>query len=227
METFILSLGGSLIVPEEIDTDFLQRFKALLLRHREKRFVLVCGGGKVCRKYQDAAKQLVKPNNPSDDDLDWIGIRSTILNAELMRVAFGKHAYERIILEEPKKAPPTEKQIIVSSGWVPGCTTDKDAVSLAKVFSAKTIINLSNIDYAYDKDPRLHKDAKRMENIHWKDFKKIVGDTHIPGGNYPFDPEASKLAEKLGLRVIIAKGDDLENVENLLAGKMYTGTTIG
>jgi len=224
METFIISLGGSLIVPDAIDIDFLRRFKALLLKHREKRFVLVCGGGKTCRLYQDAARNL----GVSDTrELDWVGIRSTMLNAELVRAIFKDDAYEKIILEEPKKALATEKQIIVSSGWMPGCTTDKDAVALASLFNAKTIINLSNIDYAYDKDPRQYNDAKRIEKISWKEFRKIVGDAHAPGGNFPFDPEASKLAEKLGLRVIIAKGGDLENLEKILAGKGHMGTTIG
>lgn len=223
METFIISLGGSLIVPDAIDTDFLRRFKALLLKHREKRFVLVSGGGKTCREYQDAARKL----GVSDTrELDWVGIRSTMLNAELVRVMFGDDAYEKIILEEPKKAPVTDRQIIISAGWEPGCSTDKDAVILAKLFAASTIVNLSNIDYAYDKDPRTHKDAKRLERLSWKEFRKIVGDTFSPGGNYPFDPEASKLAEKLGLRVIIAKGNDLENLEKILAGREHKGTTI-
>jgi uridylate kinase len=223
-ETVIISLGGSLIVPDEVDTAFLGAFRSILLRHGEKRFVLVCGGGKVCRRYQDAAKRLAKP---SDGDLDWIGIRATTLNAELVRVMFGDEAYEGVLVHEPKAAPKTDRRIIVSSGWEPGCSTDKDAVSLAKLFSATTLINLSNIDYAYDKDPRLHKDAKRLERISWKDFRKIVGDTFSPGGNYPFDPEASKLAEKIGLRVIIAKGSDLENLESILSGRAYRGTTIG
>jgi len=224
MQTFIISLGGSLIVPDAIDLDFLRRFKALLLKHREKRFVLVSGGGKTCREYQDAARKL----GVSDTrELDWVGIRSTMLNAELVRVMFGDDAYETVLIDEPKQAPKTWKNIIISSGWEPGCSTDKDAVLLAKLFSAKTIINLSNIDYAYDKDPRTHKDAKRLERVSWKEFRKIVGDTFLPGGNYPFDPEASKLAEKLGLRVIIAKGSDVENLEKILAGKEHTGTTIG
>jgi uridylate kinase len=223
-ETVIISLGGSLIVPDDVDTAFLDAFRSLLLKHREKRFVIVAGGGKAARRYQAAAGKL---GRPSHRELDWIGIRATMLNAELVRVMFGDEAYEKVLIDEPKAAPKTEKRIIVSSGWVPGCSTDKDAAHLAELFSAKTLINLSNIDYAYDKDPELHKDAERIEQAGWKAFRKIVGDTFLPGGNYPFDPEASKLAERMGLTVIIAKGSDLENLDAILSGKAYKGTTIG
>ncbi len=224
METLVISLGGSLIAPDSIDLSFLSRFKTLLLRHREKRFVIVCGGGRICRFYQAAAQKVGEPGNK---DLDWIGIRATMLNAELVRVMFGSEAYEKVLIQEPHTAPKTDKRIIVSSGWEPGCSTDKDAVHLARLFEAGTLVNLSNVDYAYDKDPRAHKDAKRIETISWKDFRKIVGDTFLPGGNYPFDPEASKLAEKIGLRVIITKGSELENLEHILAGKKFKGTIIG
>ena len=88
-ETIIISLGGSLIIPENIDVDFLKEFKALILSHvaQGKKFVIITGGGKICRKYQEVAKELA---GPSDEDLDWIGIASLKLNAELLRVIFGE-----------------------------------------------------------------------------------------------------------------------------------------
>ena len=47
----IISLGGSLIVPEEIDIAFLEGFKEIILREVQagKRFVIITGGGKICR----------------------------------------------------------------------------------------------------------------------------------------------------------------------------------
>ena len=85
-ENFIvLSLGGSLMVPDQIDIAFLRQFRTLLRGEirRGYRFMIFTGGGKVCRTYQDAARKL---GRPTAEDLDWIGIRTTHLNGELLRV---------------------------------------------------------------------------------------------------------------------------------------------
>jgi uridylate kinase len=81
-ETIIISLGGSLIVPDQIDVDFLKSFKELIISKlkQDKKFVIITGGGKICRRYQDAAKELADPTNL---ELDTIGIRALNLNAEL------------------------------------------------------------------------------------------------------------------------------------------------
>ena len=56
-EAVILFVGGSLIFPDEIDIGFLKDFKSLILKHvkKGKKFVIITGGGKICRKYQNAA----------------------------------------------------------------------------------------------------------------------------------------------------------------------------
>ena len=86
-ETIIISLGGSLIIPEEIDKDFLKKFKSLILSHVEKgkKFVIITGGGKICRKYQDVIKNLKKIN---DSELDWLGIYSTrfIIHKKIFKI---------------------------------------------------------------------------------------------------------------------------------------------
>ena len=81
---YIISLGGSCIVPEKIDTAFVKSFKALIEERvaAGDRFFIVAGGGKICRVYQDAAKKIA---DVSETNLDWIGIKATALNAELIR----------------------------------------------------------------------------------------------------------------------------------------------
>jgi len=56
MKTIILSLGGSLIVPDQVDVNFLKNFKKLVEKYvkRNFRFVIICGGGSIARKYQQA-----------------------------------------------------------------------------------------------------------------------------------------------------------------------------
>ena len=223
-EIIIISLGGSIIVPGEIDVRFLKGFRQLILRHvkKGKRFIIISGGGKTCRKYQKAASGVVKLDR---DDLDWLGIHATRLNAHLLRTIFSSHARKAIVKNPTKKIDFKEK-ILIAAGWEPGWSTDYDAVLLAKQFGVKTLINLSDIDYVYNKDPKYHRGAKLMKSVGWKEFRKIVGDKWDPGLNKPFDPVATKEAQKLGMRVVIMKGNDLKNIDAFLHEKKFKGTVI-
>ena len=223
-ETIIISLGGSLIIPENLDLNFLKEFKALILSHvaQGKKFVIITGGGKICRKYQDAAKEL---GNPSNEDLDWIGIASLKLNAELLRVIFGEYAHDRVISNLSTHFS-FERPVVIGSAYEPGQSTDWDAVLAAKNIGAKKIINLSNTDYVYDADPNLHPDAKKIEQISWADYRALIPAEWNPGLNSPFDPIASKVAEEEKMTVIIMNGKPVNNLAKCLNGEKFLGTII-
>ena len=222
-ENIILSLGGSLIAPEEIDVAFLRKFRHLILKHinKGKKFVIVTGGGKICRKYQNAARAVVKLEK---EDVDWLGIHSTRLNAHLIRTIFRKEAHPKVIKNPIEKVDFKEK-VLIASGWKPGSSTDCVAVLLAKNLGAKKIINLTNVDYVYDKDPKI-KGAKIIKEIKWKDFIKIIGTKWDPGLNAPFDPVASQEAKKDRMTVVIVNGKNIENLEKVLSGDEFDGTVI-
>lgn len=224
MKTVAISLGGSIIVPKDIDYDFLKKFKALIESFIKKdyRFIIIAGGGFTARKYQQGAS---KVTSIDDEDLDWIGIHSTRLNAHLLRTIFKKEAHS-VVIKNPNQKIKTDKKVIIGSGYKPGWSTDYDSIMLAKYNNCKKIINLSNIDYVYDKDPKKHKNAKPLKNISWKEFRKIVGNKWDPGLNVPFDPVASKEAEKINMKVIIANGKNLDNLKNILEDKEFIGTII-
>lgn len=224
-KTFVLSLGGSLIVTKEgVDVKFLKKFRTFILKQIKKgqRFYLVVGGGVTARNYIKAALKTVKV---SQADRDWVGISATRLNAQLIRVSFGTQAHPEIITDPTQKIK-TSKKIVIGAGYRPGWSTDYCAILLAKHNQAKTVINLSNIDYAYDKDPRRFPEAKKIVQTSWNDFRKIVGDKWVPGLNVPFDPVASREAAKNKLKVIILNGKNLKNLKNCLAAKKFQGTTI-
>ena len=223
-ETIIISLGGSLIVPDQIDVDFLKNFKELILAQIKngKRFVIITGGGKLCRRYQDAARQISRPIN---DDLDWIGIASLRLNAQLLRVIFEDKTDNRII-KNFSESFEFNKPIIIGSAYKPGHSTDWDAVLAAKNVGAKKIINLSNADYVYDSDPKINPNAKKIEKISWANYRKLIPNEWNPGLNSPFDPIASKMAEETGVQVIIMNGKPIDNFEKCLNGESFLGTVI-
>jgi len=222
-KTIIMSLGGSVIVPDNIDINFLRSFKKIINKFIKKnyRFVIYCGGGSVARNYQKTASQIAKLDN---DDLDWLGIHATRLNANFLKILF-KNDAENIIIENPNKKINFNKKIITAAGWKPGWSTDYDAVLLAKNIKIKTIVNMSNVNYVYNLDPNKNKNAKKIINICWKHYRKIIGVKWKAGLNKPFDPVAAKEAERLGLKVIII-GKNLKNFENLLNNKKFEGTII-
>jgi uridylate kinase len=225
--TIIISLGGSLIVPDEIDWQFVKNFKKIIEKYIRKKykFIIITGGGKTARKYIEAAAKI---DNITDDDKDWIGIHATRMNAHFIRTVFRKHAHPRIN-KNPNQLEEFynfKENILVAAGWKPGFSTDYDATLLAKYLGAKSIINFSNIDYVYDKDPNKFKDAKKIEKISWKNFRKMVGNKWSPGLNAPFDPIASKLADENNLEVVIMNGKNMKNLENYLEGKQFKGTLI-
>lgn len=224
MRTLIVSLGGSVIVPDEVDTVFLKKFRRVILDFIKNggRAVIVAGGGGTNKKYNAAAQKIEKIKNV---DLDWLGIAVTRLNAELIRVIFGNAAYGKVVINPTEKIK-TNKKIIIAAGWLPGCSSDKDAILWAKNFGAKKVVNLSNIDYVYDKDPKKFKNAKPLKNLEWAEYRKMVGSKWIPRMHAPFDPIASQSAEKWGMEVVIMKANYLDNFNDFLKGREFKGSVI-
>ncbi len=223
----VISVGGSLVVPNGgIDHAFLKCFKSLIQKHvnRGWRFVIVVGGGGTARHYQEAAR---KVGMLTRDDLDWLGIHATRLNGHLMRTIFRTLAHP-IMLKDPSRPLTRWKEpVLVAAGWKPGWSTDYVATRITKRLKARALINLSNVDYVYDKDPRAHTDAQAICDITWKAFRRIVGSKWDPGMNVPFDPVASRLAHHAGIKVAILNGKKTRNLDNLLCGKRFVGTVIG
>lgn len=223
-DIIIISLGGSLIVPEQIDVDFLKDFRELILSQvaKNKKFIIITGGGKICRKYQNAAKEISMSNN---EDLDWIGIASLKLNAELIRTIFGEHANGKVISDFSENLD-FKKPIYIGSAYEPGHSTDWDAIELAKKVGAKVVINLSNTDYVYDSDPKLNLDAKKIEKISWAEYRKLIPADWDPGLNTPFDPTAAREAETAGIEVVIMNGKPASNLTGYLENGKFLGTLI-
>ncbi|OGH39390.1 MAG: aspartate kinase [Candidatus Levybacteria bacterium RIFCSPLOWO2_01_FULL_37_26] len=227
-ETIVIKLGGSLIVPNGgLDIPYIKKFYTFIrqqVAEKNRRFFILIGGGKLSRHYRDAGAEITG-HELLTEDLDWLGIHATRLNAHLFRTIFRDLAHPYIIKKYEFVQKPS-KPIVLAAGWKPGWSTDYDAVILAQDYNVKTIIKMSNTDYVYDKDPNKFKDAKPLPKISWKDYRSMVGDTWKPGQHEPFDPIATKLASDLGLRVFYVDGRDIANVEKAIDGKKFVGTII-
>ena len=210
----VMSVGGSLINPGQIQTDFLKRLSSFVHASPHK-FIIVCGGGANARTYSMAAKEF----GVDAENLDWIGIQATLLNAELLRHIFSAPNVQ----QKPKKMK--FNKVLVAAGWLPGCSTDYDAVLWAKFYNAHEVINLSNTDYVYTKDPK-EPDAKPLPELTWTNYRKLITTKWSAGLKTPFDPIASKEAEKNKLKVLCINGMKLDQLGLHLEGKKFVGTVI-
>lgn len=181
------------------------------------------GGGGTARQYQEAARKVGKLTR---DDIDWLGIHSTRLNGHLMRTILRDVAHP-VMLKDPSRPLTRWKEpVLVVAGWKPGWSTDYVATRLAKRLRIRAVVNLSNIDYVYDKDPHAYKNARAICDMTWKEFRKMIGGVWDPGMNVPFDPVASRLAHHSGIKVAILNGKNFKNLDRLLNGEGFVGTVI-
>jgi uridylate kinase len=225
-ETVVMSVGGSLIVPDQIDTNFLSTFKKFIDDETAlgRRFIIIAGGGRTARRYQDAASDVT---DLTPDDLDWMGIHATRLNGHLLRTIFRDSAY-KVMITNPDEILDVSKdeKVIIASGYRPGCSTDLRAVQIAERVGAKKVINLSNIDYVYTDDPRKNPEATIIKNISWSDFRAMIPSDWDPGMSAPFDPIAAKEADEKNIEVAVINGNKPESLIDYLHGDEFIGTKI-
>ncbi len=226
-ETIVMSVGGSLIVPGAIDTTFLislKKFIDMETTSKGRRFIIIAGGGRTARNYQEAAGAV---SDLDAEDLDWMGIHATRLNGHLLRTIF-RHTAHRVMITNPDEIldVPKNEKVVIAAGYRPGSSTDLRAVQIAEKIGATKVINLSNIDYVYTADPRTNPDAQKIENINWTDFRALIPDEWDPGLSSPFDPIAAKVAQRDNIEVAIINGDKLDEVVKYLDGGEFIGTKI-
>lgn len=222
-----MSVGGSLIVPDAIDINFLTNLKNLI--HEEaasngRRFIIIAGGGKTARRYQDAAAAVTEL---AADDLDWMGIHATRLNGHLLRTIFRDIAH-RVMITNPDEILDihANEKVIIAAGYRPGCSTDLRAVQIAQRVGASKVINLSNTDYVYTDNPHTNPEAVKIEDITWSEFRKLIPKEWAPGLSSPFDPIAAREAEIHNIEVAQLNGLKLDCLSDYLANRPFVGTRI-
>src|SRR5258708_6718462 len=122
----VIKLGGSLLVPDGgIDAEYVNKFNAFIrkqIAEKGLRFFIFTGGGQLARHYIDAAMEVIG-HELTNDDLDWLGVHATRLNAQLVRTIFRDLAHPVIITDYSYIQKP-DKPVIIAAGWKPGWSTD-------------------------------------------------------------------------------------------------------
>lgn len=219
----MVGLGGSVIVPGEINAKLLASWVSLLRKYsRTHKFIVVVGGGKIARNYQNAAKKIGVTNTK---ERDWLGIYATRLNAELVRSAFGSLASEKIIDSEDM-VHQLVKPVTIACGWTPGWSTDYIAAFLAHRYGTSGVIMAGKPSHIYDKNPDIYKSAKKFSNLSWNAYKAIVPKKWVPGASVPIDPICAQFCERKKIPVFVMDGKNLKNIARFFEGKESEGTII-
>ncbi|MFH1722710.1 MAG: UMP kinase [Candidatus Altiarchaeota archaeon] len=221
----VISLGGSIMVPEEIDPSFIGDFaklcRELCTKHQ---LAVVTGGGRTARKYITQAREF----GASEIFCDLMGIEATRLNARLLAAAIGAKAN----LEPPTSYMGAVKaldfgKVVVMGGTDPGHSTDGVAAFLSEYIKADLLIKATAVDGVYDKDPKKHKDAKRFDKLSVKELINLVKSYSVGAGHYELiDLLAAKVIQRSNIKTVFVDGRDLKNMKNVFEGKKFTGTII-
>src|SRR6056297_2916240 len=84
-KVIVLSLGGSLIFPDNVGVNYLKKLKEVLLKNKKKyKFIIVCGGGSLARKYIKA----IQSQGLGKKFQSLAGIAATRTNARFMNYFF-------------------------------------------------------------------------------------------------------------------------------------------
>ena len=225
-KTIVISLGGSLIIPEKINYQFLNKFKDVLRKHyKTYKFVLVCGGGTIARKYIS----VLKKENKSKKELSLAGIRPTRMNARFMMQFFGKESNDKLPgnMKEIKTNLSKNKVVICGAlRYESNSTSDGTAAKIARYLKTD-FINMTNVQGLYTENPKKNPKAKFIPKISWKDFEKMALKLKFKAGqNFVLDQQAATLIKKHKIKTYIL-GPNLKNLNNFLKGKKFIGTFIG
>lgn len=223
-KTIMIHLGGSVMYPDDLDVKFLKKFNTFIRKwvRRGKRFVIVTGGGRLTRKYQEVASSIC---TVSDEDNDWLGIQPTRCNAYLLRAIFRDIA-DSSIIDNRGVVKKLKRPVTIGCGWYPGRSTNYACAVLAKDFKIGEVIIAGRPAYVYTKDNRKFSDAKPIPELTWKAYRALIPKQWTPGFHSPTDPVSARVCEKNRTSAIVVQGKDFKNFDNLLAGKEFKGSVI-
>jgi len=224
-KVIVLSLGGSLIIPDSINLRYLNEFKKVVLKNKKKyKFIIVCGGGSIARTYISALKKM----GMNETFQSYAGISATRMNARFMSYFFNQDQKIGIPHKISELKEYANKFDIVFCGaleYHTKQTSDSTAAQIAEAFKCK-FVNLTNVKGLHHKNPKKFKDAKFIPKISWEKFDKMANEVEFqPGQHFVLDQTASKIIKKSKITTYIL-GEDMNQLDKLLNGKEFIGTII-
>lgn len=222
MESIVISIGGSVILSDDVNLSFFKELKTLLNKLSKKlKIYLVVGGGKTARSYIKLGRVL----NIKENFLDELGIDVTRLNAKLLLKFLGISNFK--IPNTTNEAKEFKDPIVVMGGTTPGHSTDMVGAELAEITNASKFIIATNVDGVYNKDPNKYANAKLIKEISIDELIDSFGTNwETAGKNIVIDGPALKIIKKAKIQTYVLNGKRLDQLEKAIDNKEFLGTVI-
>jgi uridylate kinase len=226
-ETVVISIGGSIVAPPNLDTTYIDSLARLLVElSKTRRIFCVTGGGWIARQYIEAGRQF----GADEEELDLIGIAATRMNAQLLIAALSK--YTEVPVRPMASVEATVEssegyKIAVMGGTYPGHSTDFVGVELAIRSKAVRFINATNVDGVYSADPNLVATAEMYKEVSIEALIKMMGvEWKMAGAKTVIDGPALKLIREKKVPTFVVNGKNLPEFAKAIQGQAYHGTRI-
>ncbi|MEM3700689.1 MAG: UMP kinase [Candidatus Bathyarchaeia archaeon] len=220
----VLRIGGS-VIASPINYNLIAEYADLLKTLKKMRHdvAVVVGGGALAREFIQIAKNLGLAEKAQDE----IAISVSRIFAQLFVKKLGRVGCGHVPLtvEDALKCV-YEGKIAIMGGLKPGMTTDTVAALLAERLKADLLFKATDQEGVYDKDPKKHADAVKLEHLRFKDLPKIFAENkHKAGIHQIIDPEAIKILKRMKVKLVVVNGFKPDNILLAVEGK-HVGTMI-
>lgn len=220
----VVRIGGS-VVASPVNTELMSKYADLIktVKSQGHEVAVVLGGGALAREFISIAKDLGLDMRSQDE----VAISVSRLYAQLFLKRLGEAGGSKVAFTLDDAAQClSEGKIVVMGGLKPGITTDTVAALAAERIEADLLVKGTDQNGVYDKDPRKHPEAVKLNRLSFNDLPKVFEESvHKAGIHQIIDPEAVKVLKRRRLKLIIVNGFEPENILAAVNGESV-GTVI-
>lgn len=220
----VLRIGGS-VVASPINPELLNEYIGLMrtLKKLKHEVAAVVGGGQLAREFIDVVRNLGLEIKAQDS----VAISVSRLYAQLFVEKLGAAGCGKVAVTLDEVEDCLRKgKILVMGGLKPGITTDAVAALVAERIKADLIVKGTDQDGVFDKDPRKHDDAIKLDHMYLEDLCKVLElSKHQAGLHQIVDPVAVEVLKRTRTKLVVVNGFKPENVLRAVNGE-NVGTTI-
>jgi uridylate kinase len=220
----VVRIGGS-VVANPINTQLMGQYAEVIkqIRKQGHDVVVILGGGALARQFIGLAKELGLDMDAQDE----VAISCSRLFAQLFLKRLGDIAAPKVAISpDEADAYLLEGKVAVMGGLRPGITTDTVATLVAEKISADMLLKGSDQKGIYNKDPRKHSDAVKLDSLTFEELAKVFEQNeHKAGIHQIIDPEAVKVLKRSHVKTVVVCGFEPENFLVAVRGEKV-GTII-